>query len=172
MGYNVAPTNLTATTLDPYPLKNPQVPSTIPTAQTTPQREQYHKFTPPPPLSARDGKDFVCQYCCTIRKGVEGLDAAKWSWVFSRENSQITANPAKDSMCKETLTPTSVCLNLATPRRNCSVRAKPGLSIWKCNMLWDGIAFLETTIRQFSFRKRHLKPICRMNTLESFAPRF
>jgi hypothetical protein len=70
---------LTATTLQPERLMRLKAHSSMSSALTTPLSKQYQIVIPPPPCAARVGEDFVCNYCCTILKCVEGLNANKWS---------------------------------------------------------------------------------------------
>lgn len=74
-----APSQLTATTLQPELLREPKPPSTVSSsAVTASPRNQDKIFVPPPPRAAKEGKDFVCPYCCIILPSIEGTDRRRW----------------------------------------------------------------------------------------------
>lgn len=73
-----APSLLTVTTLDQQKYKKLAAPSRISRATTAPLQHNEKLLVPPRPGLAKDGKEFVCDYCCLILPASEAVDQDTW----------------------------------------------------------------------------------------------
>jgi hypothetical protein len=73
-----APSQLTATTLQPHILQKSRSASRISSALTKPLSKESRFLIPPPPSNAQNDSDFVCPYCCNIRPKIDAIDPNKW----------------------------------------------------------------------------------------------
>lgn len=75
----VAPSRLTVTTLDQQKYRKLAAPSWISRATTAPLQHDEKLLVPPRPRLAKDGKEFVCDYCCLILPSSEAADQDTWA---------------------------------------------------------------------------------------------
>lgn len=75
----VAPSRLTVTTLDQQKYKKLAAPSRISRATTAPFQHNEKLLVPPRPHLAKEGKEFVCDYCCLILPSSEAADQDTWA---------------------------------------------------------------------------------------------
>lgn len=70
---------LTATTLDQQMSRQLVAPSTISRGTTAPFQHNERLLVPPPPILAKEGREFVCDYCCLILPSSEAADQDTWA---------------------------------------------------------------------------------------------
>lgn len=75
----VAPSGLTVTTLDQQQYRKLAAPSRISRATTAPFQHNEKLLVPPRPLLAKEGREFVCDYCCLILPSSEAADQDTWA---------------------------------------------------------------------------------------------
>lgn len=74
-----APSRLTVTTLDQQKYRELAAPSRISRATTAPFKHNEKLLVPPRPLLAKEGREFVCDYCCLILPSSEATDQDTWA---------------------------------------------------------------------------------------------
>lgn len=75
----VAPSGLTVTTLNQQEYKKLAAPSRISRATTAPFQHNEKLLVPPRPRLAKEGNEFVCDYCCLILPSSEAADQDTWA---------------------------------------------------------------------------------------------
>lgn len=75
----IPPSRLTVTTIDQQKYKKLAAPSRISRATTAPFQHNEKLMVPPRPHLAKQGKEFVCDYCCLILPSDEAHDRDKWA---------------------------------------------------------------------------------------------
>lgn len=73
------PSGFTVTTVDREKYNKLAAPSRVSRATTAPFQHDMKLLVPPPPRAAREGNEFICDYCCLVLPGSEGLDKDKWA---------------------------------------------------------------------------------------------
>ncbi|RMJ18505.1 hypothetical protein CDV36_001785 [Fusarium kuroshium] len=68
-----------ATTLNVATYRKGATPSQLSRATSAPLKQQDQMLVPPPPRAAREGKDFVCPYCCLILQSGEAWNRKAWT---------------------------------------------------------------------------------------------
>ncbi|RSL95734.1 hypothetical protein CEP52_011908 [Fusarium oligoseptatum] len=68
-----------ATTLNVATYRKGATPSQLSRATSAPLKQQDQRLVPPPPRAAREGKDFVCPYCCLILQSGEAWNRKAWT---------------------------------------------------------------------------------------------
>lgn len=74
-----APSGLTVTTLDQQKYRQLVAPSRISRATTAPFQHNERLLVPPPSILAKEGREFVCDYCCLILPSSEAADQDTWA---------------------------------------------------------------------------------------------
>lgn len=74
-----APSGLTVTTLDQQKYRQLAAPSRISRATTAPFQHNEKFLVPPRSLLAKEGGEFVCDYCCLILPSSEAADQDTWA---------------------------------------------------------------------------------------------
>lgn len=74
-----APSALTVTTLDQQKYRKLAAPSQISRATTAPFQHNEKLLVPLRPSLAKEGKEFVCDYCCLIIPSSEAADQDTWA---------------------------------------------------------------------------------------------
>jgi len=75
----VAQSRLTATTLDANIRRKFSTPSGISKGSTTPLDQKSKVLVPPPPMAAKSGETFICDYCCLILESQIALNNKSWA---------------------------------------------------------------------------------------------
>lgn len=74
-----APSGLTVTTLDQQKYRQLSAPSRISRATTAQFQPNEKLLVPPPPILAKEGREFVCDYCCLILPCSEAANQDIWA---------------------------------------------------------------------------------------------
>lgn len=74
-----APSRLTVTTLDQQKYRQLAAPSRISRATTAQFQHNEKLLVPPPPILAKEGREFVCDYCCLILPCSEAANQETWA---------------------------------------------------------------------------------------------
>lgn len=74
-----APSRLTLTTLDQQQYRKLAAPSRTSRATTAQFQHNEKLLVPPRPLLAKEGREFVCDYCCLILPSSEAADQDTWA---------------------------------------------------------------------------------------------
>lgn len=73
------PSRITVTTVDRGKYQLLAAPSGISRATTVPFQHDEKILVPPRPQAAKDGKEFICDYCCLILQSREAADRDRWA---------------------------------------------------------------------------------------------
>lgn len=75
----VPPSGLTVTTLNQQEYRKLAAPSRISRATTAPFQHNEKLLVPPRPRLAKEGNEFVCDYCCLILPSSEAANQDVWA---------------------------------------------------------------------------------------------